>query len=85
MDTKSIEELIDKWVKHDHIEQMPPIEVCLYECYLIDGLDWAAIEGATELAQLRSQLADKERELDEKQKTIDHLHKIINDLSGDVA
>jgi hypothetical protein len=59
----ALDELVNKWVKHDHPEKMPGLEVCVYEASLIDGLEWAAEEGAETLASLRAELAAKEAEL----------------------
>jgi hypothetical protein len=50
-------ELINKWVTRDHPEKMPGLEVCIYEASLINGLDWAAEEGATKLAELKQRAA----------------------------
>jgi hypothetical protein len=56
----ALDELINKWVKKNHPEAMPGLEVCLYEASLIEGLDWAAEEGAADLAQLRNRIAELE-------------------------
>jgi hypothetical protein len=52
-----LDDLIEKWVHKDHPAKMPGLEVCVYEASLIDGLEWAAEEGATNIAALRADLA----------------------------
>lgn len=54
-----LDELKNKWVSHDHVDEMPGLEVCIYETGLIDGLEWAAEEGAETLAKLRVDLEEE--------------------------